>query len=198
MTQKQLEEKIKSSTYTARDDATLQGQAQNEYQGKLNSALLSAQQAYDTQNTALESQKATVGTQFDQQKEAQQTANAQNLSGVSNNMLARGMGRSTYAASTLNNTAIAGNKALANIEQNRTNALGSIAGQQSQLANQLAQSQAGARSEYESNVAARIQQLKDQEQQRVTSSNDNLNNLLLQLYQLQLQKKQLDYTYEGY
>lgn len=182
----QLAAALQEMNYTPRTEAERRTIAENLYKNSLEQAMLSAQQQYDTSNLALQNQLNTLGTNYDRQLEAQREANAQTYSQADRAALQRGMQRSSYNLSRLANIALQGDEALANIQQDRTNAVNNITSQQALLSKQLAQSQASANTQYQNSILAYMQQLEDQDYQRSLTANTNYNNLQMQLYELGL------------
>lgn len=185
---------LRDSSYTPRTDDELRQQAQALYQNQLDAAKLTAQQNYDTTAAALQNQLDQLDTSYARQTEAQQEANRQSLSNQDRYSLGRGMQRSTYNNATIGNLQIAGDKALNQIQQNRTAQESSIASQQALAKQQLQQNLAAADTQYQNNVIARILEMQDQDWQRQQQMDAQRNQLQMQLYQLQ----QTDRKSSGY
>ena len=147
--------------YTPRTEAERRTQAENLYRNQLEQALLSAQQQYETSDTALRNQLTGLDTAANRQIEAQRENTARAISEADRRALQRGMQRSTYNNATLANLQLKGNKAEAEIQENRTNAEQNIESQRALLAQQLAQNQSAANSQFQNSVIAQMQQYED-------------------------------------
>lgn len=185
---------LRDSSYTPRTDDELRQQAQALYQNQYDAARLTAQQNYDTTAAALQNQLDQLDTSYARQTEAQQEANRQSLSNQDRYSLGRGMQRSSYNNATIGNLQVAGDKALNQIQQNRTAQESSIASQQALAKQQLQQNLAAADTQYQNNVIARILEMQDQDWQRQQQMDAQRNQLQMQLYQLQ----QTDRKSSGY
>jgi hypothetical protein len=182
---------LKKFQYTPRTDAERRTEAENMYANQRDQALLSAQQTYDTSDLALRNQLIGLADAYNRQIESQNEATRLGISMADRRALQRGMQRSTYNNSTLNNIQLKGDKAVAEIQQNRTNDENRIAGQRALLAQQLAQNQASARSTFEQNVIARIAELANEDYERQTTADQYVNNIQLKLYELLQQDRAL-------
>lgn len=181
----ELAELLRNNTYTPQTDAQRRQQAESLYKNNFDAAKLAAQQSYDNSVLALNNQLNDLQTGYDRQAENQRLQTARSIANADRQALSRGMQRSSYNNATLSNIDIAGNKALAQIEQNRTNDLSDIDAQKALLANQLQQNLNNAQSSYETNVLNRVAELQDQDYQRRQAWQDTQNELLLKLYSLQ-------------
>lgn len=170
--------------YQAKSDAERRQIAELLYKNQLDSANLSAQQAYDANAAAINAQRAGINTSYDRQLQEQREATAKSMASLDRSMMGRGMQRSSYNAATQANMALKGNEALGDIEQNRTNALGSLDAQLTQLQQQLQQNKTAAQSAYETNVLNKINELENTDYTRNTETMNNRNNVILQLLQL--------------
>lgn len=170
--------------YQAKTDDERRRIAELLYKNQLDSANLSAQQAYDANAAAINAQRAGINTSYDRQLEQQREANAKSIAAQDRAMLSRGMQRSSYNAATQANMRLKGDEALGDIEQNRTNALGSLDAQLTQLQQQLQQNKTAAQSAYETNVLNKINELENTDYTRNNETMNNRNNVILQLLQL--------------
>lgn len=181
----ELQKKLNSNTYTPKTDEQIQTEAQNKYKGAYEQNKLNAQQAYDTTAQQLRNQLATLGTAYDRQAEAAKEATAASISAADRRSIGRGMQRSSYNAATLANLQNQGNETLADIQEDRTAAEAALAEQQKLAAEQLQQQLAQLDSSYATDVQAAIDALKEQEYARQTESDQYVNNLLMQLYEME-------------
>lgn len=181
----ELASMLENSAYTPKSDAELRTAAENMYRNQRDQAILSAQQTRDASVSALNSQLDALGTSYARQREQQQQATVQSRANADRQSLSRGMQRSSYNNATLANIDLAGNKALAQIDQNQTDDTNSIKAQISQLEQQLQQNLASANSTYENNVLAKLQELQDAEYSRRLAAEDTANDIRFKLYQYQ-------------
>lgn len=181
----ELASMLENSAYTPKSDAELRTAAENMYRNQRDQAILSAQQTRDASVSALNSQLDALGTSYARQREQQQQATVQSRANADRQSLSRGMQRSSYNNATLANIDLAGNKALAQIDQNQTDDTNSIKAQISQLEQQLQQNLASANSTYENNVLAKLQELQDAEYSRRQAAEDTANDIRFRLYQYQ-------------
>ena len=177
-------------SYTPRTEQQRREQSENLYRNQLSQALLSAQQQYDTSDLALQQRLTGLEAATQRQIEAQRQNTANAISSADRRALSRGMQRSTYNNSVLANLQRKGNEAEAQIQQNRTDQEDAVAAQRALLAQQLAQNQTAAQSQYENNVIASMQQMEDQDYQRGLAADQFNSNTQLQLYQAQQQDAQ--------
>lgn len=181
----ELAKQLQNAAYTNKTTDQLRTEAENMYRNQLEQAKLSAQQSYDTNANALQNQLAALETDYARQRENQQKATVQAKASADRQALSRGMQRSSYNNATLANLDVAGNKALAQIDQNRTNDVNTVNSQLTLLKNQLSQNLASAQSTYENSVLAKLQELQDQQYQRQKEYESIQNELAFQLYELQ-------------
>jgi len=155
-----------ASYYKPRDDAALQDIAQQEYQSYYDNLRDTARRQQEQQQLSLTQQREGLGRSYDKQRDAAELAYRQNYSQVGNEMLRRGMQRSSYAAQLLANVNYQGAKANQDLWDQQRSAEANIDAQialgQQQLADQLAG--------YDANQAAdikkRYNELQDQEYER--------------------------------
>lgn len=181
----QLADQLGSYSYKPRTEAERRAEAEGMYANSHAQALLQAQQSYETGDQALADQLATLGTGYDRKVESQQKQNAQTVAASDRAAASRGMGRSSFNNATRANVMLQGDKAIAQIQEDRAAAENSIQGQRALLANQYRQNINAADSAYENNVLARMRELESQDYDRTNAATQNENNLLFQLYGLQ-------------
>ena len=177
-------------SYNPRTEQQRREQSENLYRNQLNQALLSAQQQYDTSDLALQQRLTGLETATQRQIEAQRQNTANAISAADRQALSRGMQRSTYNNTRLANLQLKGNEAEAQIRQNQTDQEDAVAAQRALLAQQLAQNQTAAQSQFQNNVIASMQQMEDQDYQRGLAADQFNSNTQLQLYQAQQQDAQ--------
>ena len=180
----QLLAALDSPSYKGRSEDEVRSIAENLFRNQRDSATLQAQQSYNENAAALDAQRAGINTNYDRQLREQQQALDRSVAAQDRSQIGRGMQRSSYNAATLANMRTKGNEALADIEQNRTNALGSLDSQKTQLQRQLQQNLGAAESAYQSSVASKMQELMDQDYTRRQQAIGDNNSLMIQLYNL--------------
>lgn len=177
-------------SYTPRTEEQRRQQSEAFYRNQLNSALLSAQQQYDTADLALANQLNGLNTAATRQINAQRENTRNAISQAGRQALSRGMQRSSYNLSRMANIQLKGNEAEAQIQQSRTDMENSIAAQRALLASQFAQNRTAAQAAYENSVLSRMLEMEDQDYQRQLAADQFNSNTQLQLYQAQQQDAQ--------
>lgn len=181
----ELAESLSASQFTPKTDAELRSQAETMYKNQRDQAILSAQQSHDSSVAALNSQLAALDTSYARQAEQQKQATAASRANADRQSLSRGMQRSSYNNATLANIDLAGEKALAQIAQNKTNDENSVNSQISQLQQQLQQNISSANSSFENSVLAKLAELQADQYSKQQTADATNNDILMQLYQLQ-------------
>lgn len=172
-----------TAAYTPKTADQIRSQAEGENKTYFDQQRLSAQQAYDRNNLALQQQLAGIGRSYDKAREASAREYGNAYSQADRALLGRGMQRSSYGMQSLGNLAQRGLEAQQDIWDQQVQAEGNITAQQTQIAQQLAdqlrqydQSQADA-------VLSRIRELEDQEYQRGVANQNTRNQLSTQIYE---------------
>lgn len=128
-----------------------------------NAALEAAQQGYDATKLGYEQEMENLAVQLADAIGKQQQQYAQNIAGLETSALARGMGRSSY----LLNTEAALGQALAetikNMSNENTRQTAQIQNKLTLAAQQNAQTQGRVNTDYATQLAAKVQELKDQQ-----------------------------------
>lgn len=181
----ELAESLSASQFTPKTDAELRSQAETMYKNQRDQAILSAQQSHDSSVAALNSQLAALDTAYARQTEQQKQATAASRANADRQSLSRGMQRSSYNNATLANIDLAGEKALAQIAQNKTNDVNSVNSQIAQLQQQLQQNISSANSSFENSVLAKLAELQADQYSKQQTADATNNDILMQLYQLQ-------------
>lgn len=179
----QLQAQLQRPTYTAMTEEEMRAQAQNKYNAIYQQNRLSAQQAYATSDLALEQQLGELIKSYGNQATAAQKATRQSLSGADRYSLSRGMQRSSYNNATLANINLEGDRTLNAIAQNLTDSTNDVNARRALLSQQLAQQLAGYDTQYESDVQAYIDTLRQQEYERQQAALQYQNELAMQLYE---------------
>lgn len=116
-------------------------------------------QSYDRNVTALNNQLAGINTNADRQLEAQAETTRNSMAAADRLALSRGMQRSSYNAATQANMALQGDKALANIEQDRANSLNAVNENLAQLEREYGENTTAATTKTNDQIALLQQQL---------------------------------------
>lgn len=187
MTLDELTKSLKYGSYTPLTEEQIQQQAKDKYQAEFDQSKLTAQQAYDKTALALDNQRAQLDQNYAKQAESARKNTAQTYSAADRHALSRGMQRSTYNNSTLANINLEGDKILDDLagalrsDQNALDSQKSLAEQQ--LAQQLAQYE----NNFNSQVSAYADQLREQDYQRRLEQDKYYNQLQAMLYEYGLQ-----------
>lgn len=174
--------------YTAKSDAELRAQAANEYASYYGNLRLSAKQAHDRNNLALQQSRQNLAKSYDKQREASAQQYASAYSQTDRQMLGRGMQRSSYGSQTLANLLEAGAQAQQDIYDAQTDAERQIDAQIALLAQQLSDQLMQYDASEQSDILARLWTLQQQEYDRSVAAQDRQNSLAAQIYQYQYQE----------
>lgn len=144
--------------------------AQNLLMPELNAGLEAAQQEYETTKLAKEQEIENLAREFAKSIEEQNTAYRQSMANVETAALNRGMGRSSYTLETLANQGNALAKAVMELTDEQTRQSEQIQQQITQAAQQKEQTQGRLNTDYASQLAAKIQELTQQQRQEANSN----------------------------
>lgn len=184
-----LEQYNSTPTYTPKSAEQIRAQAENEIGHYYDQLRLSATQAQNRSDLALQQQQANLARSYEKQREASAAQYADAYSQTDRHMLTRGMQRSSYAAQTLANLRQAGVEAQDAIYDQQVSAEADVGAQRAQLAMQLAE-QLG---QYDASEAAdilnRIRELEEQDYALGQDSAQQQNSLAAQIYQMMYQEQ---------
>lgn len=144
--------------------------AQNLLRPQLNAGLEAADQAYETTKLAKEQEKENLAAQLAKAIMEQQNAYRKSTADVENAALARGMGRSSYTLDTLANQGNALAQVIRQLTDESARQQGQIQSQITLAAQQQAQTKNRLNTDYAANLAAKIQELKQAQQDRYNSN----------------------------
>ena len=136
----------------------------------LNAELEAAQQAHDASVLGYEGEIENFAASLTRSIEEQQAANAKSKAQIDAAALARGMGRSSYTLQTLANQDLALAETTRKMSEETARQQAQIYRQITQAGQQNAQTQGRLKADYATNLAAKIQQLKNEQQ---TAHNQN-------------------------
>lgn len=162
--------KILSGLFGYMTDDELSTYAENLLRPQLNAGLEAAQQQYDQVELSKRQEMETLDAALAKSIEAQQSAFAKSRASLETAALARGMGRSSYTLSTLANADAAYAKAVEGLTTDAARQQSQIQQQISLAAQQNAASQGRLKTDYASNLAAKIQELRQQQRQEYNSN----------------------------
>jgi len=157
----ELLEKILSGLKGFMTDEEIEAYAENQLRPTLNAGLEASQQTYETTKLAKEQEIADLVAQLKRGIEEQESAYKKSMANVETAALARGMGRSSY---TLEALAAQGNalaKVINDLTSESDRQQNQVREQISLAAQQNAQTQGRLNTDYASNIAAKIQELKE-------------------------------------
>ncbi len=177
------------SKYKAKTPEELRTRAENEYQSYYDQLRLSAQQAQQAGDLRLQQEYATLQDMYAKQS-VQSEAQYKNMYSTSNNqMLQRGMQRSSYGAQTLANITLKGAQAQQGIQDQQAAAAKDIEDQRTLYVQQLADQLEQHDSNEAADILARMQELEDMQYAQEQQSLDRQNALSMQIYQTLYQKE---------
>jgi uncharacterized membrane protein YgcG len=160
-----LRDKILSGLMGYMTDEEINAYAENLLRPQLNAGLEAAEQQYSTTELAKRQEIENLAAALDRGIEEQENAYAKSRASLETAALARGMGRSSYTLSTLANADSALAKAIENLTTDTGRQQGQIQAQITQAAQQKAQTTGRLNTDYASNLAAKVQELKEQQRQ---------------------------------
>ena len=146
-------------------DEQINEYAENLMRPQLNAVLEAAQQQYETTELAKTQEIENLAASLAKAVEQQQNAYNQSMANVQTGALARGMGRSSYALQTMANQGNALAKAVQDLTDENTRMSSQIQQQITQAAKQNAQTQGRLNTDYAASLAAKVQELKQQQRQ---------------------------------
>lgn len=187
MTLDELTQKLKYGSYTPLTEEQIQQKARDKYQSELDASKLTAQQAYDKTALALDNQRAALDQSYAKQTEAARENTARSYSAADRHALSRGMQRSTYNNSTLANINLEGDETLNKLAEALRADQNALDSQKSLAAQQLAQQLAQYENNFNSQVSAYADQLREQDYQKRLEQEKYYNQLQAMLYEYGLQ-----------
>ena len=177
-----LAEQYNAEGYAARDFETRRAQAGTELESKYSALSRAARQQAEAGDLRMEQQKAAIAEEYDKNRQSAAMQTAKSYSATDNQLLSRGMQRSSYGAQTLSDVLASGAAQQADINRSQTRAISDIEAQRTQLSNQLNETLAGYEREKASDTLARAQQMEEQDYQRGAESRARQTNIAQQLY----------------
>lgn len=149
-------------------DEQIRAYAENLLTPQLNAQMEEAQNNYEATRLAKEQEIEDLARGLAEGMNAQNAAYRQSVANVENAALSRGMGRSSYTMQTLANQGDALSKALSNLMDENARQTSQIRAQITQAEQQRARTQGRLQSDYATNLAAKMEEMRmQQEQQRI-------------------------------
>lgn len=170
--------------YASRREDERRQIAEKEYQSYYDQLRLTAQQQQERSDLALQQQREGLQATYDKQREASAKDYAKTYSQADQQMLKRGMQRSTYAAQTLANIGQKGAEAQQELWEAQGTAESNIDAQRAQLTRQLADQLAQYEASKAADVMNRIRELEEQDYSRAVDNFSLRNQIGANLYTL--------------
>ena len=134
--------------------------AENLMKPQMNAGLEAAQQQYETTRLGKEQEIENLAMELERSIREQNAAYGKSAAQVDTQALARGMGRSSYTLQTLANQGTALAEAVRQLTDETARRSGQLQAQITQAAAQNAQTQGRLKTDYAANLAAKIQELR--------------------------------------
>ena len=144
--------------------------AENLLRPQLNAALEESRQNYETTKLSKEQELENLAASLTRAIDEQNTAYRKSAANVETAALSRGMGRSSYTLQTLANQGDALVKAVRQLTDESTRQSGQIQQQITQAAQQNSQTQGRLNTDFASQLAAKVQELKENQRKEWNSN----------------------------
>lgn len=144
--------------------------AENLLRPQLNAALEESRQNYETTKLSKEQELENLAASLTRAIDEQNTAYKKSAANVETAALSRGMGRSSYTLQTLANQGDALAKAVQQLTDESTRQSGQIQQQITQAAQQNSQTQGRLNTDFASQLAAKVQELKESQRKEWNSN----------------------------
>lgn len=144
--------------------------AENLLRPQLNAALEESRQNYETTKLSKEQELENLAASLTRAIDEQNTAYRKSAASVETAALSRGMGRSSYTLQTLANQGDALAKAVQQLTDESTRQSGQIQQQITQVAQQNSQTQGRLNTDFASQLAAKVQELKENQRKEWNSN----------------------------
>jgi hypothetical protein len=155
-------------------DAEYKQLATNQYMPQYNAALEALQQAAQKENLGYDRQLATLATAIQDSRENTNATYAKNISDLNNNMLRRGIARSSYAGQIEANARTGWANALSKLERDYQANVDNVNAQRQLTTSQLAQSEARLKKDLATNIANYEQTLRGNDKSAQLSAYNQL------------------------
>ena len=161
---------ILSGLYGFQTDEELAEYARNLLMPQLNAGLEAAQQKYDTQALSTQQQKDELAYELQRAIEEQQKGYQQSMADVQNAALARGMGRSSYLLQSLAGQGDNLSEVIRQLTEQTDRQTTQLEQQLALAAQQNAETQGRLNTDYASQLAAKIQELRESQRKEYNSN----------------------------
>ena len=159
----QLRDSILAGLMGRMTDEEMETYAQNLLRPTLNAGLEAAQQQYETTRLGKEQEIERLASALQESIEQQERAYARSTADVQTAALARGMGRSSYTLQALAGQEREHARAVERLTKESGERKAQLQGQITQAAQHSAQTQGRLNTDYASTLAAKVQELKEQQ-----------------------------------
>lgn len=160
-----LRDKILAGLLGYMTDEEISAYAENLLRPTFNAEIEASQQQYEATELAKQHEIENIAAALTRSIEEQQTAYGKNAAALQTAAQARGMGRSSYLLDTQANLGASLAKVVENLTTDSQRQQGQIQAQITQAAQQNAQTQGRVKTDYASRLAAKVQELKQQQRQ---------------------------------
>lgn len=160
-----LRDEILSGLSGFMTDEEIEAYAERLLRPQLNAGLEASQQAYETEKLMREQEIEDLASALQRDIGEQRGAYRQSMADIETAALSRGMGRSSYTLQTLANQGDALAAAIRELTQESEAQREQIRDRITQAAQQNAQTQGRLNTDYASNLAAKVQELREQQRQ---------------------------------
>lgn len=151
-------------------DEEIQAYAEALLAPQRNAAIEAAQQNYDATKLGYEQEMENLAVQLADSIAKQQQSYAQNVAGLETSALARGMGRSSYLLNTEAALGQALSETIKNLSNENTRQTAQIQNKLTLAGQQNAQTQGRVNTDYATQLAAKVQELKQQQTAQYNSN----------------------------
>lgn len=177
-----LARQYENAQYAARTGEERQAQAELEYGSYYDQMRRAATQQQEQNDLRLAQQRDALQASYDRQRDNTAQQYRQAYSQADQQLLARGMGRSSYGLATLSNVALQGAQAQGEIDRQQTEAEREIEDQRTQLYQQLQQTLSGYEAEQARDILKRVGELEQQDYERDAKAAERQTSIAQQLY----------------
>lgn len=177
-----LARQYNNAQYTVRSNEDRMAQARLENDTYYSQMRRAATQQQEANDLRLRQQRDALQSAYDRNRQQSAQQYAQAYSQADRQMLARGMGRSSYALQTLAGVANQGAAAQGEIDRQQAEAEREIEDQRTQLSSQLQATLAGYEAEQAKDVQKRFQEMEEQDYDRNVAAAERQTNIAQQLY----------------
>ncbi len=167
---KEMMNQILSGLMSNMTDEQITQFAENLLRPQLNAGLEASQQNYETTKLSKEQEIANIAANLNRSIDAQNEAYRKGAANVETAALNRGMGRSSYTMQTLANQSDALAKAVQQLTEDSGRQSQQIQNQITQAAQQNSQTQGRLNNDYASQLAAKVQELKENQRKEWNSN----------------------------